>query len=379
MQRAIKPLSGSPTSVSIRTRLTSIRSDLERAKGYIQFTRQQPQFPTFEATAKFAQRVADETAQVAATVVVYSNQQAQIFPISIPATTITHLKDINNSAQGCSVRIAEGMQAARAYTYPEAIVHYTNQVAGTLDVIATLQEQLVPLISGIQVMVDTAEKERQAIQAQQQAQIQAQQAQQRADEQALKAQQKAAKQAVQAQQKATKQATRERNAYLAQFGGIDPEEIMAHVRAGTYTGVAAGIMTHKGEIVLFATAAALAEDLTTAKFVGGSSGISVPVGLGLSFRVGSYRGREILTERLTQIDGGSLIITTQRIIFTGRRSTVNVPLDEVLQTIVYDRKGNRTGGIDIRSENRTKREVFLCSQPLLTNTFILIACQLLSE
>jgi hypothetical protein len=114
MQRATKPLTGSPTSTSIRTRLTSIRSDLERAKGYIQFTRQQPQFPTFEATAKFAQRVADETAQVAATVVVYSNQQAQIFPISIPATTITHLKDINNSAQGCSARIAEGMQAARA-------------------------------------------------------------------------------------------------------------------------------------------------------------------------------------------------------------------------------------------------------------------------
>jgi hypothetical protein len=157
---------------------------------------------------------------------------------------------------------------------------------------------------------------------------------------------------------------------------------MALVREGTYPDVAAGIMTHKGETVLFATAAILAEDRTTAKFVGGSSGISVPVGLGLSFRVGSLRAREILTERLTEIDGGSLIITTQRIIFTGRRSTVIVPLDEVLQTIVYDKKGDKkgdkTGGIDIRSETRTDREVFLCSQPLLTNTFILIACQLLS-
>ena len=356
MQRAIKSLSGSPTSTLIQTRLTGIRSDLERAKGYIQFTRQQPQFPTFEATAKFAQRVADETAQVAATVVVYSNQQAQIFNISIPATTITHLSDIINSAQGCSVRIAEGMQAARAYTYPEAIVHYTNQVAGTLDVIATLQEQLVPLMSSIQVLVDAAEQERRAQQAQQQAQIQAQQAQQRANE----------------------QAARERKAYLAQFGGIDPEEIMAQVREGTYPSVAADIMTHKGETVLFATAAILAEDRTTAEFVGESSSISVQEGFDLSFRVGSYQGQEILTEQLTEIDGGSLTITTQRVIFIGSISTVILPLDEVLQTILYDKKGDKKGGIiDIRSETRTDREVFVCQQPLLTNTFILVACQLL--
>jgi hypothetical protein len=264
------------------------------------------------------------------------------------------------------------MQAARAYTYPEAIVHYTNQVAGTLDVIATLQEQLVPLTSGIQAMVDTAENERQAIQAQQQAQRQAFLAQQKAEEQTLKTRQKADKQALKAQQQAEKKAASDRAAYLAQFGGIDPDEVMAQVRAGTYPDVAADIMTHKGETVLFATTANLSEDRTTTKYVGGSSGFSVPLGHGFLYRVGSYRGQAIRAEHLTHIDQGNLIITTQRIIFTGRKSTVTIPVAKVLQTIVYK------NGVDIRSENRTKREVFLCPQPLLTNTFVLIVCQLLS-
>lgn len=367
MQRVNKSRTGSPASTSIQSRLTGISSHLERAKGYIQFTCQQPQLQTFEATAKFVQQVADETAQVATAVEEYGNQQVQTLNISIPATTITRLKDINNSARGCSARIAEGIQAARVYTYPEAIVHYTNQVSGTLDVIATFQELLVPLMNDIQALVDTAEQEQRAIQAQQQA-----------EKQALKAQQRAEKQALKAQKRADEQAARERNDYLAQFGGIDPEEIMDQVRTGTYPDVTAGIMTHKGETVLFATAANLAEDRTTAKFIGGSSGISVPIVLGISFRVGSYRAREILTEQLTEIDGGRLIITTHRIIFTGRRSTVIVPIDEVLQTILYDKKGDKKGGIiDIRSETRTDREVFVCQQPLLTNTFILVACQLL--
>ena len=350
MQRLIQSLTGSSTNVSIQKKLTNLRSSAETAKNYIQFARRQPQFQNFESAAKLVQQLADETSRVAATIHEYTNQQMQTLNIPMPATAMTQVKDIINSAQASSALVNGGIQAARSYTYPEAIVHYTDQVSGTLDVIGTFQEQLVQLMSEIQALVDTAEQEKQAIQAQQQV----------------------AKRAIQAQQQVAKQAEHDRKVYLAQYGGIDPEEVIAHVRAGTYPSIAAGVITHKGETVLFTTTSVLSEDRTKTKYVGGSSGFSVPMGHGFRFRVGSYQGQAIRTEHLTQIDRGNLIITTQRIIFTGSKSTVTLQVAKVLHTVVYK------NGVDIRVENRAKREVFMCPQPMLTNTFILIACHLLS-
>lgn len=327
------------TSTSIQKSLTDIKNSIEKAKSYIQFTRQQPLFQYFENTAQCAALTANETTTAATTIQAYGNQQKQVLNISIPDTVSTQLQEVINSAEGSRLQIVGGIQAARAYTYPEGILYYTEQVAGTIDVVARLQEQLVQLMSVIQSLVDTAEQQQRAVQAQQQA---------------------------------TKQAEKERNAYLAQFGGIDPAEVIAHVRAGTYRSEPAGIITHKGETILWGTAATLSEDKTSSTFVGGSSGISVPMGYGFRFRVGSFQGHSIHSEHLTQIDRGKLIITTERLIFAGGKSTITIPVAKVLHTVLYK------NGVDVRAENRKKREVFLCTQPVLTNTFILIACHLLS-
>lgn len=345
------------TSTSIQKSLTDVMNKLEKAKGYIQFSRQQPQFPNFESTAQFAAIVANETAKVGFSLQEYDNQQKQASKIAIPDTISAQLQQVIDAAEGSRRQIAEGIQAARAYNYPEAVLYYTEQVAGTLDEVANLQEQLVQLMSDIQSLVDTEEQQQRTIQAQQQAAKQAEEQQRRA---------------LQAQQQAAKQAERDRKEYLAQYGGIDPAEVIAHVQAGTYPPVAAGVITHKGETVLFATSATLSEDRTTTKHVGGSSGMSVPMGHGFRFRVGSYQGQTIRSEHLTQIDRGNLIVTTQRLIFTGSKSTITIPVAKVLHTLLYK------NGVDVRAENRKKREVFLCPQPLLTNTFVLIACHLLS-
>lgn len=339
MQRFFRSLTGAPTNTSIQKRLTNVGSSLDAAKGYIRYLRQHPEYQPFEGAAKAIQQVADETTKTATAIQEYANQQILALNITISEATLTQLKDGIRSAQAYAAQIAEGIQAARAYGNPEAILHYTNQVDGTLEEITSLYGRLVQRMSDIQAAVDTAERARQAVLAQHQA---------------------------------ARQAEHDRKAYLAQYGGIDPEEVIAHVRAGTYPVVAAGIITRKGETVLFATTANLSEDRTTTKYVGGSSGISVPMGHGFRFRVGSYRGQAIRTEHLTQIDRGNLIVTTQRIVFTGSKSTITIPIAKVLHTVIYK------DGIDVRAENRKKREVFLCLQPLLTNTFVLIACHLLS-
>ena len=63
----------------------------------------------------------------------------------------------------------------------------------------------------------------------------------------------------------------------------------------------------------------------------------------------------------------ALMVTRQ-----GGKSTITILVAKVLHNILYK------DGVDVRAENRKKREVFLCPQPMLTNTFILIACHLLS-
>lgn len=163
---------------------------------------------------------------------------------------------------------------------------------------------------------------------------------------------------------------RERQKYLAQFGGIDPDAILEQVRSGQYPSLPVGIMLHKDEVALCALSTSLSEDRTTRQRVGGYAGYSVPVGHGVRFRVGSYQGRTISQERLTPVDQGTVIVTTQRIVFNGGRRTLSFPLNKVLNTVLY------RDGVDVRTENRAKREVFQCGQAKLLNTFILIACQL---
>jgi hypothetical protein len=163
---------------------------------------------------------------------------------------------------------------------------------------------------------------------------------------------------------------RERQLYLAQYGGVDPNVIMEQVRSGQYPSVPAGIMLHKDEIALCVLPAGLSEDKTTRQRVGGYAGYSIPIGYGVRFRVGSYQGRTITQERLTSVDQGTVIVTTQRVVFNGTRRTLSVSLNKVLNTVIY------RDGVDVRTENRAKREVFRCGNPKLLNTYILIACQL---
>lgn len=173
------------------------------------------------------------------------------------------------------------------------------------------------------------------------------------------------------QQQAQAQAlVQQRQQYLAQYGGVDPAIILQQLQAGTYTSVSCGILLHKGEIALVAIPAKLAEDRTSSQYVGGSTGVSVPVGYGVRFRVGSYRGHAIHQQNLVTIDSGTLIVTNQRIVFNGVKQSVVIPVGKVLSTTLYK------NGISLQSETRKKREVMLCENPQLANTFVLIATQL---
>jgi len=158
---------------------------------------------------------------------------------------------------------------------------------------------------------------------------------------------------------------------LAQLTHVDPVSLIVHqVQTGQFIPISTNVNLHKDEIVLFATQATLAEDRTTSRRVGGSSGISVPVGHGIRLNAGSYHGHTVSATNLTKIEQGQFTVTTQRLIFTGTRSNIVLLPQKILTTLLYK------DGVEVRAENRQKREIFLCSGPKLLNIYILAAMRL---
>ena len=70
---------------------------------------------------------------------------------------------------------------------------------------------------------------------------------------------------------------------------------------------------------------------TPSSYVGGSGGVSIPVGGGVRFRVGAMRGQVIPGEELQMDkDQGVVMLTTERLIFTGPIKTQEWNFDKLL-------------------------------------------------
>jgi hypothetical protein len=103
---------------------------------------------------------------------------------------------------------------------------------------------------------------------------------------------------------------------------------------------------------------------TPSTYVGGSSGVSIPVGGGIRFRVGAMKGQVIPGEEL-QIDKdrGVVMLTTQRLIFTGPTKTQEWNFDKLLQLSTNDDESdyfisvsNRQKTSGVRFDTTTGRE-----------------------
>jgi len=103
---------------------------------------------------------------------------------------------------------------------------------------------------------------------------------------------------------------------------------------------------------------------TPSTYVGGSSGVSIPVGGGIRFRVGAMKGQVIPGEEL-QIDKdrGVVMLTTQRLIFTGPTKTQEWNFDKLLQLSTNDDESdyfisvsNRQKTSGVRFDPTTGRE-----------------------
>jgi hypothetical protein len=92
------------------------------------------------------------------------------------------------------------------------------------------------------------------------------------------------------------------------------------------------VILKKGEVVHYAAAALLKEiRVVNLGYRGGSSGISIRIMKGVSYRVGSHRGYMVKEDQLVQTSGGTLLITNQRLFLiptTGNRP-VTIPINKL--------------------------------------------------
>ena len=98
------------------------------------------------------------------------------------------------------------------------------------------------------------------------------------------------------------------------------------------------LMQKAGEHTLWSATGIFHETGRTAsQYVGGTAGVSVPIGGGIRFRVGAMKGQVVPgIELQVDKDQGVVMLTTERLIFTGPNHTREWNFDKLLQLSTTD-------------------------------------------
>jgi hypothetical protein len=112
------------------------------------------------------------------------------------------------------------------------------------------------------------------------------------------------------------------------------------------------VVLRKGESVHWIEPAKLWEEhVVSRRFEGGSSGVSIRVAKGLSFRVGQSRGHYVADTADVPVSEGNFIITNRRLIFQGQAKSFETKLDKLLEM------ENHLDGIRYSESNKQKRRM----------------------
>lgn len=126
----------------------------------------------------------------------------------------------------------------------------------------------------------------------------------------------------------------------------------------------------KGEVVHLVEPATLLKEVIQREFQMGSRGYSFRVMKGVSYRIGSSRGRMVEVGRsFEDVDQGQLTVTSQRAVYTGLRKTIEMPYTKVLDLNVY------TDAIQVHLSNRQNPPTFRVSSGTLVAAAINAALQ----
>jgi len=113
------------------------------------------------------------------------------------------------------------------------------------------------------------------------------------------------------------------------------------------------LIQKKGEVVLWNGNGIYHEaGRTPSRYVGGSTGFSIPVVAGIRFRVGSFKGQVVPGEEMQlDKDSGMVKVTTQRLIFTGPISSAEWSYAKLLSTFSNPERNDFIFGVSNRKKS----------------------------
>jgi hypothetical protein len=128
-----------------------------------------------------------------------------------------------------------------------------------------------------------------------------------------------------------------------------------------------GLVLQKGEVCHWEEGAGLRVQKTTHEYVGGHSSVSIPLGHGVRFRTGGFKGHQVDHTGWEEGGTGVLHITNQRVCFTGQQHSVAIPYKKMISV------GGFEGGFIVRTSNEKKPGIFIVRHPEFTTQFLTLA------
>ena len=117
------------------------------------------------------------------------------------------------------------------------------------------------------------------------------------------------------------------------------------------------IILKSGEVCRATFPASLMKDVAIRQYRGASSSVSIPLGAGMRYRVGGVRRRTVIVGTETVVgDTGSLSITSNRCVFTGRAKTLEFRHDRLVNLEQFQ------DGLRLSVSNRQTPSLFRLSQ-----------------
>jgi hypothetical protein len=140
--------------------------------------------------------------------------------------------------------------------------------------------------------------------------------------------------------------------------GFDAPYLVAYLKTKGPQEIQSPLILKRGERANWVTPAILARQQTRSRWVGGSQGFSFPIGhTGIRYRVGSFHGHPIQQQFLGKLDGGSLVITNQRIAFIGKSKSTSIPYAKLVHVECY------SDAVAVFQEGRENPDFYLTPQP----------------
>jgi hypothetical protein len=127
------------------------------------------------------------------------------------------------------------------------------------------------------------------------------------------------------------------------------------------------LVLQKGEVCHWEEAAGLLIQNTKREYVGGSTGVSVPVGHGVRVRLGAFRAVPIDKTIYESGGNGTLHITSQRLAWTGPDQSIAIPYKKIISLAGFSE------GFEAHTSNVKKPGIFLVPHPELTVQLVSLA------